>query len=59
VAFVFREEFGVIDPQMVEACNIEHIVRAQGMGVDNVGHNLALWDRLEAATLHVGGVTLA
>jgi hypothetical protein len=55
VAFIFREAFGVVDLQIVQACSVEHFVRAQGVGLDNAaGRDFVLQDLLEAAALYIG-----
>ena len=63
VVFLVGEEFGMVDPGVPEGGDIEHIVGAEGVGVnDTVGHDLDIKDGLERLALHIGnhlGIDLA
>ena len=63
VILILREQFGVVDAEMFEARDIEHVVGAEGVGIDDrIGHDLALEDGPEGAAFDIrddSGIDLA
>src|ERR1035437_266073 len=54
VVLLIGEQFGVVDAVVLETRNIEHVVGAEGIGVDDaVGDDLVLDDGLQRLTLGV------
>jgi hypothetical protein len=63
VVLLIGEQFGVVDAVVLETRYVEHVVGAEGIGVDDaVGHDLVLDDGLQGLALGVGddlGIDLA
>ena len=63
VVFLVGEQLGVVDAAVLEAGDVEHVVGAQRVGVDDrIGHHLGVDDGLQRSSPDVGddlGIDLA
>ena len=47
VILLVCKELGMVDPEVFEARNIQHVIAFPAIGIDDtVGHDLALYDRI-------------